>query len=77
MPAETKVPSSFVTLLKKLNLMETNWFVIGAVTVCAIVLLIFLIKRNLKDEKELEAFLNKNEHPGKKEEAELNNSEQP
>ena len=55
--------------------METNWLVIGVVVICAIILIIFLIKRNLKDEKELEVFLNKNEHEIKKDGAEANDGE--
>ena len=55
--------------------METNWYIIGVVVVCAIILVIFLIKRNLKDKKELEVFLNKNEHEVKKDETEVNDGE--
>lgn len=55
--------------------METNWFIIGVVVIGAIFLIIFLVKRNLKDEKELEVFLNKNEHEIKKNDAEINDGE--
>jgi uncharacterized membrane protein YqiK len=55
--------------------MEINWFIIGIVAICAIILIIFLVKRNLKDEKDLEVFLNKNEHEIKKDEAEINDGE--
>lgn len=33
--------------------MQLNWFIICAVIILAIILLIFLIRRNLKDEKEV------------------------
>jgi len=53
--------------------MEINWLIIGVVVVFAIILIIFIIKRNLKDEKELETFLNKNELPLEEDEDEANN----
>jgi len=55
--------------------MEINWFVIGIVAICAIILIVFLVRRNLKDEKDLEVFLNKNEHKIKKDEDEFNDGE--
>lgn len=55
--------------------MELNWIIISAVVIGAIILLVFLIKRNLKDKEELEVFLNKNDHPIKKQEGEVNDSE--
>jgi uncharacterized integral membrane protein len=39
--------------------MEVNWWVIAVVVIFALILIVFLIKRNRKDEKELEVFLNK------------------
>jgi uncharacterized membrane-anchored protein YhcB (DUF1043 family) len=53
--------------------METNWITIGAVVILAIGLLIFLIKRNLKDKKDLETFLENNDMPIDKENDEPNN----
>jgi uncharacterized membrane protein len=41
--------------------MGINWIIIGIVSVCVIVLFIFLIKRNAKDEKDLTEILDKNE----------------
>ncbi|MDI1255478.1 MAG: hypothetical protein PSV16_05205 [Flavobacterium sp.] len=38
--------------------MEINWLIVLAVAVGAIVLLFFLIKKNWKDEKEVEKELN-------------------
>jgi hypothetical protein len=54
--------------------MDTNWIIISVVVFFAIILIIFLVKRNLKDEKDLEVFLNKNDLPIEKEEDELNNT---
>ncbi|TDP60921.1 hypothetical protein [Flavobacterium dankookense] len=53
--------------------METNWITIGAVIILAMSLIIFLIKRNLKDKKELETFLENNDMPIDKENDEPNN----
>ncbi len=41
--------------------MEVNWTVIGIGVLCAIILIVFLFKRNLKDKKEVEKFFNENE----------------
>ena len=38
--------------------MEVNWTVLGILAICAIVLIVYLVKRNLKDEKEVEKILN-------------------
>jgi hypothetical protein len=48
--------------------MEVNWIIIGILAICAIILIVFLIKQNLKDEKDLETFLNKTEFPTNEEE---------
>ena len=53
--------------------METNWIIIGVVVVLATGLIVFLIKRNLKDKKELETFLDNNDFPITKEDDEPNN----
>lgn len=53
--------------------MKLNWYVIGIVVLFAIFLIVFLVRRNLKDEKELEVFLDKNEFSIEEEE-ELDNS---
>ena len=42
--------------------MEINWIIISIVPACVIVLFIFLINRNAKDEKDLSKILDKNEH---------------
>lgn len=38
--------------------MEVNWMILGIVVFCAIILIVYLIWKNLKDKKELEKFLN-------------------
>ncbi len=52
--------------------MEINWFLVGIVVVFAILLILFIIRRNLRDEKELEHFLNENNRPLDEEEDEPN-----
>jgi uncharacterized membrane-anchored protein YhcB (DUF1043 family) len=53
--------------------MKTNWIAISGIVIGAIILIRYLIKRNAKDEKELETFLNANDTPiENKEEEELN-----
>ena len=42
--------------------MEINWIIISIVSICAIGLIFFLIKRNAKDEKNLSKILDKNEY---------------
>lgn len=55
--------------------MEANGLVIGVVIACAAVLVVFLVKRNLKDEEEFQDFLNKNDLPTKREETEINDNQ--
>lgn len=56
--------------------MEINWIIISIVSVCAIVLISFFIKRNTKDEKNLTDLLNKNEHSIiDKDDSEINDAE--
>jgi LPXTG-motif cell wall-anchored protein len=43
--------------------METNWFIVVGVVILAILLIVFLIKRNLKDERNYEKYLKKNDTP--------------
>ncbi len=62
-------------LLTKRTVMEANGLVISVVIAFAAVLIVFLVKRNLKDEEEFEDFLNKNDRPTKKEETEINDSQ--
>ena len=41
--------------------MEINWYIVGSVIIIALVLVAFLIKRNLKDERSYEKYLKKND----------------
>jgi uncharacterized integral membrane protein len=52
--------------------MEINWYILGGVIIMAIVLVVFLIVKNNKDEKELETFLNKEFEIEDKEDDEVN-----
>jgi hypothetical protein len=54
--------------------MEINWIAIGILAILAVILIVFLVRRNLKDKKDLEVFLNKNEDLIKEEEEELNDT---
>jgi len=47
--------------------METNWFILSLVFIGAIALIIFLIKKNNKDEKEVEKELNYFKKPDEEE----------
>ena len=38
--------------------MEVNWTVLGIVAFCAIILIVYLVKRNLKDKVEVTKFFN-------------------
>ena len=42
--------------------MEINWIIISIISICVIVLILFVIKRNAKDKKNLKKLLNKNEY---------------
>jgi preprotein translocase subunit YajC len=53
--------------------MELNWITIGVMLALVIAVVFFLIKRNYKDEKEYENFLNDNDLPIEKDEDEANN----
>ncbi|MGV3696561.1 hypothetical protein [Flavobacterium sp.] len=55
--------------------METNWAIIAIVIVAAIILLIYLIKKNLSDEKDVTDYFNRNEFNNGKE-SELDEKEQ-
>ena len=53
--------------------MEINWLIVIPVVIFAIILIVFIIKRNLKDEEKLETFLNENELSLEEDEDEANN----
>ena len=46
--------------------MEVNWTVLGIVAFCAIILIVYLIRKNLKDKKEVEKFFNEDVKTKKK-----------
>ena len=48
--------------------METSWWIVVLVLVAGIALIVFLIKRNLKDEKDLIEYLDKEEDKNKADE---------
>lgn len=52
--------------------MKTDWIIIGIVVLFAVVLIILLVKRNLKDKKEIEKFLSEDHKANPKEESEMN-----
>ena len=58
----------------KTNIMEINWIIIGIVLLILLFLVIFLIKRNLKDKENLETFFNKQDQIS--EESEPNNKDE-
>lgn len=53
--------------------MDFNWITVGIVFLLVLVLVVFLIRRNRKDEQDYEKFLNENDIPIEKEEDEANN----
>ncbi len=53
--------------------MELNWITIGCLLIIVVIVVFFLVKRNYKDEKEYQNFLNDNDLPIDKEEDEANN----
>jgi preprotein translocase subunit YajC len=53
--------------------MELNWITISGLLIIVVIVVFFLIKRNYKDEKDYENFLNDNDLPIDKEEDEANN----
>lgn len=53
--------------------MDANWYIIGGIVLLGIVLIVFLIIKNHKDQKDLETFLNNEFEIEDKEEDEVNN----
>ncbi|MEI6555438.1 MAG: hypothetical protein WCL70_07615 [Paludibacter sp.] len=41
--------------------METNWIILIIVLVCAVALILYLIKRNMKDKEDVVKFMNETE----------------
>jgi len=46
--------------------MEVNWTVLGIIAFIAIILIVYLIRKNLKDKTEMEKFFNEEIKTGKK-----------
>lgn len=55
--------------------METDWIIIGIVVLFAIVLVILLVRRNLKDKKDMEKFFNEEYKAAPNEESEVNDDD--
>lgn len=53
--------------------MDLNWIFVGGLLVVVAFVVFMLIKKNYKDEKDYEKFLNDNDLPVDKEEDEANN----
>jgi len=45
-------------ILLKIQTMEVNWTVLGIIAFCAIILIVYLIKRNMTDKEEVMKFFN-------------------
>ena len=41
--------------------METNWIILIVVLVCAVAIILYLIKRNMKDKEDVVKFMNETE----------------
>lgn len=52
--------------------METNWTIIGIITFIAIVIIVLLVRKNLKDEKDVAKHFNQESSIFKDEDSELN-----
>lgn len=52
--------------------METNWMIIGGVIVLALVLIVYLVRKNRADEKEVTEFFNKESSNFHDDESEFN-----
>lgn len=53
--------------------MNVNWIILGAFIIGAILLVLYLIKKNLNDKKDVTEFLNNEYKSENEEESELNN----
>jgi len=45
--------------------MEVNWTVLGVIAFCAVILIVYLIRRNMKDKEEVTKFFNEEVKPEK------------
>lgn len=55
--------------------MEINWITIGVVVLIGLILIIVLVKRNLKDQKKVEKFFNEEYKIKPEEESEVNDND--
>ena len=55
--------------------METNWTYIGIIAFCAVILIVYLIRKNLKDKNEVTKFFN--EEIKDKKDIELSDDDEP
>lgn len=46
--------------------MEVNWTILGIIAFCVIIIIVSLIRKNLKDKKEVEKFFNQDIKPQKR-----------
>lgn len=60
----------FVILWKSI-FMEINWIIIGTVFIGVIALVVFIVRRNNKDQKDYEIYLDKNDPAIKDEQMDL------
>lgn len=52
--------------------MKINWIVVGIVIFCALILIVFLIRKNQKEQKKYTDFLNNDFKKADEEESDLN-----
>ncbi len=52
--------------------MEINWVIVSIVTICVLLLIVFLIRKNQKDKKKYTNFLNNDFKKANDEESDLN-----
>ncbi len=52
--------------------MEINWVIVGIVSICVVILIVFLIRKNQKDKKKYTHFLNNDYKKADEKESDLN-----
>lgn len=71
-PVELVTLPHFKLVYLYLNFTSMNWTIIIIVAILLIALVVFLVRRNLKDEKEFENQQNNDYHKSKEEEGDIN-----